>query len=799
MERIDLSAAYSPVELAIHSCRYLPAKSMVAGKKVLDIACGEGIGVGLLLQWGAAEVVGIDISKTAIDAAEEAYRDHDNVRFVCEDALTYLENTDEEFEVVVSVETVEHVPDPEAFLKALGALRAKGASVVISCPNDYFYFGRGPSLNPYHVTQFSFYDFRTMAERHLGEAEWYLGTPNTGFAAVHMDATKRMTRDYVKGIDLFETAEAGTMPGFSGGHQRLAPSNSLFYLGIWADEEEISASYQTSFPTSAHYRLPRIINVSDDVAVGRTRRVAFVIDMRDWAFDNIVRNMQPFLEGRYHISFFYVTEHADWTELFEKVFVKGGFDNVHVMWRELIFNFLSGKHALTALLAKTGLEPSELAELIARPVLTTSVYDHLFLREEDVEERQAHFKLMDGYSVSSQRLLSIYNQSFLTKPTIEIADGVNLDFFAPARDAQAKRVREDGQTIQIGWVGNSKWGSDNPSVSEDPKGLHSVLLPAVERLSREGYPVELALADRNIKQRSREEMVDYYGEIDILVCASLVEGTPNPVLEAMASGIPFVSTDVGIVREAAGPLQSEFILEKRTPYAMYQKLKMLLDNPDTYQAVAEENRESVKDWAWGKKTPKWLNLFAKAEETHKARGYELRKAILEARLQKWVDEAELYRKLNQKNAEIERVRNRVTELNAELATRADTLMDVRQKLKTVREAKDDWKAKAEANWNELQPVKQERDGWKAKAETQGDELQSLNADRDDWKSKAEANWRDLQALKEHKKRIDEEYEALSQRLENELLRKEELREVLEQRPSRRMKRTLEKLLTPGKE
>ena len=50
MERIDLSALYQPIELSIHSCLYLPSKDMVAGKRVLDIACGEGVGVGLLGQ-----------------------------------------------------------------------------------------------------------------------------------------------------------------------------------------------------------------------------------------------------------------------------------------------------------------------------------------------------------------------------------------------------------------------------------------------------------------------------------------------------------------------------------------------------------------------------------------------------------------------------------------------------------------------------------------------------------------------------------------------------------------------------
>lgn len=800
MERIDLSTAYSPIELAIHTCRYLPAKNMIAGKRVLDIACGEGIGVGLLLQWGAKEVVGVDISKAAIDVARDTYRDRDDVQLHCADAVTFLDALDDEFDVVISVETVEHVTDAAAFLEGLAKLRKKGASVVLSCPNDYFYFGRGYSLNEFHLKQYSFYDFRTLAERLLGEAEWYFGTSTTGFSAIHVDRTKQMTREYGKGIELFRPAEAGSVPGFSAGRERLTPANSLFYLGIWADEPELKASYEATFPTGAHYRMPKIQNVSDEIALGRTRRVAFIIDMRDWAYDNIVRNMEPFLEGRYHITYFYVTEHADHTELFEQVFVKGGFDNVHVMWREILFRFLYQKHAIMALLEKTGLAPEELAELIARPVVTTSVYDHLFLREEDIEERQERFAIVDGYSVSSKLLLTFYNQHFDAKPTVEISDGVNLDFFAPAREAQAQRARPKDRVYKIGWVGNSKWGSENPSVEDDPKGLHSILLPAVERLAKEGYSVEIMLADRNIQHRTRAEMVDYYGEIDILVCASAVEGTPNPVLEAMASGIPFVSTDVGIVREAAGPLQAEFILGQRTPQAMYAKLKKLLDDPEAYEAVAAENLQNIQGWAWSEKTLKWLALFARAEETHAMRGQALRRAIVGGRLRKWTDEVELYKKLKQKNAEIERVRGQITAANVEIATRAEQLLETRNELKAIREKKDEWKEKAQSNWTKVQKLREHQErvaDWKAKAEENWRQAKELTASKqqvetalsklekqkedllakqkelreahqstnallnekrnlaEEWRAKAEANWRELQALKEEN-RVREE-------------------------------------------
>src|SRR3954469_21622794 len=58
----------------------------LAGKRIVDVGCGEGIDTVLLAKLGAAEVVGVDLSPGAIALAEERARLNgvaDRVRFVC--------------------------------------------------------------------------------------------------------------------------------------------------------------------------------------------------------------------------------------------------------------------------------------------------------------------------------------------------------------------------------------------------------------------------------------------------------------------------------------------------------------------------------------------------------------------------------------------------------------------------------------------------------------------------------------------------------------------------------------------
>ena len=119
MERLDLQGGYLPLEMAIHSARYMPLRRAVKDRQVLDIACGEGLGASLMARWGAASVTGVDLSELAVAKAASFARQNGaaNTSFVAADACDWLEATDRRFDVISSVETIEHLPDPERFLR----------------------------------------------------------------------------------------------------------------------------------------------------------------------------------------------------------------------------------------------------------------------------------------------------------------------------------------------------------------------------------------------------------------------------------------------------------------------------------------------------------------------------------------------------------------------------------------------------------------------------------------------------------------------------------------------------------
>lgn len=95
-----------------------------------------------------------------------------------------------------------------------------------------------------------------------------------------------------------------------------------------------------------------------------------------------------------------------------------------------------------------------------------------------------------------------------------------------------------------------------------------------------------------------DKMVNYYSDIDLYICTSKIEGTPNPVLESMACGIPVISTDVGIVPDVFGVKQKEYILEIRDKDCLKEAIKKLISDKSNFKKLSDENLEMIRNWTW---------------------------------------------------------------------------------------------------------------------------------------------------------------------------------------------------------
>jgi glycosyltransferase involved in cell wall biosynthesis len=341
--------------------------------------------------------------------------------------------------------------------------------------------------------------------------------------------------------------------------------------------------------------------VAARVSRDRVTRVTFVLDVPNWAFDNVVKNLQRHIGPDYLLTIVYAQQDDDAGGSLQRI-VDSCPDVIHFMWRADVRGLVSTAAAKRCA-ALMGVSEAEIVDRLCQSHITFSVCDHLFLTEEDIASFRPLFWLSDGYCVVSPMLFDIYGQiSDYPRPSACIVNAVDRTLYHPAEPANRKQ-----SPIKIGWVGNSSWGEGQGLA--DAKGLTTIIRPSIEKLREEGVEVELLTLDRVEYWRPREEVAVRYREMDVYACASSIEGTPNTVLEAMASGLPIVATRVGIVPYLFGPRQQSFIVE-RSVEAFVNALRQLCKDPALRKTLAQENLQQIAAHTWESRAPLWRRFFA---------------------------------------------------------------------------------------------------------------------------------------------------------------------------------------------
>ncbi|RMG44543.1 MAG: glycosyltransferase, partial [Acidobacteria bacterium] len=293
----------------------------------------------------------------------------------------------------------------------------------------------------------------------------------------------------------------------------------------------------------------------------RTRRrplVTCIVDEPGWAHDLKARNLARALSGRYQFKILYQRKlRARWLDAADLI---------------LVFYWMQLSH----------LERMGEAFARNRHKLVLGVCSH---QEIEGDRRKPALEALGAARAVFANNLALWRElsAELDRPVFYTPNGVDTDFFAPAEAAGSAACGE----LAVGWAGSlSNFGPDE-------RGFDSCLVPAVERTPG----TRLAVAAREERWRDAAEMRDFYRSLDVYVCASRAEGTPNPCLEAAACGVPIVTTRVGNMPEFVEEGVSGLFID-RDPDSLAERLAFLRDAPALRAALGRGARRAAERWDW---------------------------------------------------------------------------------------------------------------------------------------------------------------------------------------------------------
>lgn len=245
--------------------------------------------------------------------------------------------------------------------------------------------------------------------------------------------------------------------------------------------------------------------------------------------------------------------------------------------------------------------------------VSAGVTSYNFIRSKSAFTYQTDwpkFKALTANNKSLYEIVKQYNKNVFLTP-----NGVDENKFYPVK-------KKKGENLVVGWVGQNNGASflkheDGGQI--DIKGFNLILKPLMKSL--EGKGVEFKINNSTYKEaNSHESMPEFFNSVDVQICTSYREGTPNPMFEASACGRALISTKVGAIQDCIVDGQNGFLINEyskesdiqRTIDLFREKLIFLRDNRDICEEMGQKGREIIeRDWTWKKMTQNWVPVFEK--------------------------------------------------------------------------------------------------------------------------------------------------------------------------------------------
>lgn len=265
------------------------------------------------------------------------------------------------------------------------------------------------------------------------------------------------------------------------------------------------------------------------------------------------------------------------------------------------------------------------ARQLQLPIMATS---HLWTRQTAAIR---FYEFLDGLvlrrfhavAAVSQRIAGQLRQAGIAEEKISVIhNGIDLSPFDAAAPVLKSELQAGGRRL-IGTVGRltSQKGMEyflaaaQKLLKEFPDLLFAIVGDGPDRQKLEQMARELEIEKSIRFTGARSDMPGVYASLDLFVLASIAEGMPMALLEAMASGRPVVATAVGAVPQIVVVGTTGMLVRPKDSTELANAISSLLRHQDLSERVARNGRAAVRrQFSSQVMTQKYCELYAQLLE-----------------------------------------------------------------------------------------------------------------------------------------------------------------------------------------
>lgn len=214
--------------------------------------------------------------------------------------------------------------------------------------------------------------------------------------------------------------------------------------------------------------------------------------------------------------------------------------------------------------------------------------------------------------------------------------GVDTRLFVPSSDKE--RIKGEFKIpLDAVVIGSFQKDGVGWGLGEQPKLIKGpdLLVGVVKRLAAR-YPVHVLLVGpargyvvNNLRAsgvafthvgylKNYRDIARYYRALDLYLITSRIEGGPKAILEAWASGVPVVSTKVGMVPDISTDGETVLLADIEDTESLCRQAARLIEDKELRDRLIENGRNAVQKYSWDKIAHRYYDqMYSKLLQTER--------------------------------------------------------------------------------------------------------------------------------------------------------------------------------------